>query len=52
MLHQLKAMREEVPYAIFLDLHKAYGDLDREYMPGYTGGVWNGTLGLPQPSRI
>ena len=30
MLHQLESIREEVIYDIFLDLHKAYGSLDRE----------------------
>ena len=29
LLHQLAALREEVMYVIFLDLHKAYGALDR-----------------------
>ena len=29
LLHQLAAMREEVLYVIFLDLHKAYDALDR-----------------------
>ena len=29
LLHQLAALREEVLYMIFLDLHKAYGALDR-----------------------
>ena len=29
LLHQLAAMREEVLYVIFLDLHKPYDDLDR-----------------------
>ena len=29
MLHQLAALREEVLYVIFLDLHKAYDALDR-----------------------
>ena len=29
LLHQLAALREEVLYVIFLDLHKAYDPLDR-----------------------
>ena len=29
LLHQLAALREEVLYVIFLDLHKAYDALDR-----------------------
>ena len=29
LLQQLMEMREEVLYEIFLDLHKAYEDLDR-----------------------
>ena len=29
LLHQLSALREEVLYTIFLDLHKAYDALDR-----------------------
>ena len=39
LLHQLAALREEVLYVIFLDLHKAYGALDRsrclENLEGY-----------------
>ena len=30
LLHQLTAMREEVMYSIFLDLHKAHDTLDRD----------------------
>ena len=30
LIQQLVAMREEVLYVIFLDLHKAYDDLDRD----------------------
>ena len=30
LIHQLTATREEVLYGIFLDLHKAYGTLDRD----------------------
>ena len=30
LIHQLAAMREEVLYVIFLDLHKAYDALERE----------------------
>ena len=30
LLQQLAAMREEVLYVIFLDLHKAYDALDRD----------------------
>ena len=29
LIHQLAAMREEVLYVIFLDLHKVYNALDR-----------------------
>ena len=39
LLQQLSAMREEVLYVIFLDLHKAYDALDRsrclEILEGY-----------------
>ena len=39
MLQQLAALREEVLYVIFLDLHKAYDSLDRsrylEILEGY-----------------
>ena len=39
MLQQLAALREEVLYVIFLDLHKAYDALDRsrclEILEGY-----------------
>ena len=30
LFHQLAAMREEILYVIFLDLHKAYDALDRD----------------------
>ena len=30
LIHQSAAMREEVLYVIFLDLHKAYETLDRD----------------------
>ena len=30
LLHNLMPMREEVLYAIFMDLHKAYNALDRD----------------------
>ena len=43
LLHQLAALREEVLYVIFLDLHKAYGALDRsrclEILDGYGVGT-------------
>ena len=39
LLQQLAALREEVLYVIFLDLHKSYGALDRprclEILEGY-----------------
>ena len=39
LLQQLAALREEVLYVIFLDLHKTYDDLDRsrclEILEGY-----------------
>ena len=42
MLQQLEALREEVLYVIFLDLHKAYDALDRsiylEILEGYRMG--------------
>ena len=42
LLHQLAALRGEVLYVIFLDLHKAYDALDRsrclEIMEGYDVG--------------
>ena len=42
LLHQLAALREEVLYVIFLDLHKAYAALDRsrcfEILEGYGVG--------------
>ena len=42
MLHQLAALRGEVLYVIFLDLHKAYDALDRsrclEILEGYDVG--------------
>ena len=45
LLQQLVSMREEVLYVIFLDLHKAYGALDRdrclEILEGYRLGPWD-----------
>ena len=42
LIQQLAALREEVLYVIFLDLHKAYGALDRarylEILEGYGVG--------------
>ena len=42
LLQQLADLREEVPYAIFLDLHKSYDALDRsrclEILEGYGVG--------------
>ena len=42
LLQQLVALREEVLYVIFLDLHKAYGTLDRsrylDILEGYGVG--------------
>ena len=42
LIQKLKAMREEVLYVIFIDLHKAYGALDRdiclEILEGYGVG--------------
>ena len=42
LLQQLAAMKEEVLYMIFLDLHKAYDDLDRsrclDILEGYGMG--------------
>ena len=42
LLQQLAALREEVMYMIFLDMHKAYGALDRsrclEILEGYRVG--------------
>ena len=42
LLQQLAALREEVLYVIFLDLHKAYAALDRsrclEILEGYGVG--------------
>ena len=42
LLQQLAALRKEVLYVIFLDLHKAYGHLDRsrclEILEGYNVG--------------
>ena len=42
LLRQLAALREEVLYVIFLDLHKAYDALDRsrclEILKGYSVG--------------
>ena len=42
LLQQLAALREEVLYMIFLDLHKVYVDLDREtrmeILEGYSIG--------------
>ena len=44
MLQQLTAMREEVLYAIFLDLHKVYVALDKyiclQILEGYGVGPW------------
>ena len=43
LFHQLAALREEFLYVIFLDLHKAYGALDRskwlEILEGYSVGT-------------
>ena len=48
LLQQLAAMKEEVLYVIFLDLHKTYDALDRDrclnIMKGYRAG--------PQARRI
>ena len=42
IIQQLMAMREEVLYAIFIYLHKEYGDLERdrclEILEGYSMG--------------
>ena len=43
LLHQLAALREEVLYVIFLDLHTAYDALDRsrclEILEGYSSSI-------------
>ena len=44
LLQKLTAMREEVLYAIFLDLHKAYYALDREIYTDILKGYGMGTL--------
>ena len=44
LLYQLMAMREEVLYAIFLELNKAYDDLDRERFLGILEGYVVGPL--------
>ena len=38
LLHQLAALSEEVLYVIFLDLHKAYVDLERSRCLGILEG--------------
>ena len=44
MIHQLTVMREELLYAIFLYLHKAYDSLDRyiclKILERYSVGPW------------
>ena len=48
LIHQLTATREEVLYAIFLDLHKAYGALDREKFLEILGGTtWDLKTAIP-----
>ena len=48
LFNKLKAMREEVLYVIFLELHKAYAALDRdtclEILEEYGVGPWSGCI--------
>ena len=39
MIQKVAAMREVVPHAIFLDLHKSYNSLYRAMGPEHPGGV-------------
>ena len=46
MLQKVVALREAVLHAIFLDLHKAYNDLDRSRCLGILEGYGVGTRAL------
>ena len=45
-------MREEVLYTIFMDLHKAYNDLDRDRFPEILEGYGVGPQDPPDPLHI
>ena len=47
MLQNLMVMREEILYSVFLDLHKAYGALDRDKISVNYGGLESGTADSP-----
>ena len=46
LLQQVAALMEEFPHAIFLDLHKAYNDLDRSRCMGILEGYGVGNKDL------
>ena len=52
MIQKVATMREVVPHAIFLDLHKSYNSLYRAMGPEHPGGIWPGYQGPLPPLRV